>query len=377
MASAMKLRDTDPAERVLDYLTTLAREQDVHVVTLDAIIGACDIRPLKWPELLNKLADKVEAAPGRDAYRLRKKRDLMARLTDEERVVGHLLKGPASPAEIRQARMAILMARLTDEETGPQPPPVEATPMVEERAPPSTPEVEAIPEEQPQGSAALRKAVADHVGMSELASDGDLLEGLETMRAIVAAEHIAVQETRAALADLLEGLETMRAIVAAEHMAVQETRAALAAARADIPSAINVLVRLLAKAPADDRQTSLLEHIDRAREAGAGFEAANVTIGGVVCDIEVGARFDWAKRQAFAEKLHRGVLAGELRARQVDTLLDVYAANDRARYLKDLEEAPREVLAAEYTLITGKAPSSTTEARLRLLIGNALAEGMI
>ena len=349
MASAMKLRDTDPAERVLDYLTTLAREQDVHVVTLDAIIGACDIRPLKWPELLNKLADKVEAAPGRDAYRLRKKRDLMARLTDEERVVGHLLKGPASPAEIRQALKAILMARLTDEETGPQPPPVEATPMVEERAPPSTPEVEAIPEEQPQGSAALRKAVADHVGMSELASDGDLLEGLETMRAIVAAE----------------------------HMAVQETRAALAAARADIPSAINVLVRLLAKAPADDRQTSLLEHIDRAREAGAGFEAANVTIGGVVCDIEVGARFDWAKRQAFAEKLHRGVLAGELRARQVDTLLDVYAANDRARYLKDLEEAPREVLAAEYTLITGKAPSSTTEARLRLLIGNALAEGMI
>jgi len=335
MASAMKLRDTDPAERVLDYLTTLAREQDVHVVTLDAIIGACDIRPLKWPELLNKLADKVEAAPGRDAYRLRKKRDLMARLTDEERVVGHLLKGPASPAEIRQARMAILMARLTDEETGPQPPPVEATPMVEERAPPSTPEVEAIPEEQPQGSAALRKAVADHVGMSELASDGDLLEGLETMRAIVAAE----------------------------HMAVQETRAALAAARAERDE--------------EARMTSLLEHIDRAREAGAGFEAANVTIGGVVCDIEVGARFDWAKRQAFAEKLHRGVLAGELRARQVDTLLDVYAANDRARYLKDLEEAPREVLAAEYTLITGKAPSSTTEARLRLLIGNALAEGMI
>lgn len=135
--------------------------------------------------------------------------------------------------------------------------------------------------------------------------------------------------------------------------------------------------RTSAKAPADDRQTSLLEHIDRAREAGAGFEAANVTIGGVVCDIEVGARFDWAKRQAFAEKLQRGVLAGELRARQVDTLLDVYAANDRARYLKDLEEAPREVLAAEYTLITGKAPSSTTEARLRLLIGNALAEGMI
>jgi len=367
MASAMKLRDTDPAERVLDYLTTLAREQDVHVVTLDAIIGACDIRPLKWPELLNKLADKVEAAPGRDAYRLRKKRDLMARLTDEERVVGHLLKGPASPAEIRQALKAILMARLTDEErvvghllkgpaspaeirqalkailmarltdeeTGPQPPPVEATPMVEERAPPSTPEVEAIPEEQPQGSAALRKAVADHVGMSELASDGDLLEGLETMRAIVAAE----------------------------HMAVQETRAALAAARAERDE--------------EARMTSLLEHIDRAREAGAGFEAANVTIGGVVCDIEVGARFDWAKRQAFAEKLHRGVLAGELRARQVDTLLDVYAANDRARYLKDLEEAPREVLAAEYTLITGKAPSSTTEARLRLLIGNALAEGMI
>lgn len=123
------------------------------------------------------------------------------------------------------------------------------------------------------------------------------------------------------------------------------------------------------KAAVDARQTNLLDAIEQAREAGA-----DVAIDGVVCAaVEVGGAFDWARRLVFAEKLHRAVIGGESREQQVDLLLDVYAARDKDRYLKDLEDAPRFALVAEYQLITGKTPSATTEARLRLLIGNALA----
>lgn len=79
----------------------------------------------------------------------------------------------------------------------------------------------------------------------------------------------------------------------------------------------------------------------------------------------------WARRQAFAEQLHHGALAGADRGTQVDLLIEVYGNADA--YLDSINDAPLAVLKAEYTLITGKAASgAATVARLRMLIGNAL-----
>lgn len=200
-----------PAERVIDYMTALARDQEVHVVTLDAIIGACEIRPLKWPDLFEKhLTDMVEAVPGRDAYRLRKKRsDLMARLTDEERVVGHLLEvGVASPADIRRAlslaesdtkdilhRLAVdgraqyegrgRGVRWSLVETRPVPPPVEASPVVEERAVPAPTAVE---EPWPTDAEMVAtehefRAIAKAMGLGPSSTAGEIADAVRAVGA--------------------------------------------------------------------------------------------------------------------------------------------------------------------------------------------------
>lgn len=182
----------------------------------------------------------------------------MARLTDEERVVDHLLKvGAASPADIRRALSLAesdtkeILQRLARDgraqhegrgrttrwslvETRPGPPPVEVVPVVEERASESDTSpgggghpgpVAATADALPSGGVeavapggedakqleVLRKAVAAHVGMSERADDGRLVRGLETMRANVRADRVALQETQDALAAARREAESAKA----------------------------------------------------------------------------------------------------------------------------------------------------------------------
>ncbi len=125
--------------------------------------------------------------------------------------------------------------------------------------------------------------------------------------------------------------------------------------------------------PADDRQTNLLDIIERANAGDTEGLRGAIALLTPQERAELREAANEAKRIKWAEEMHHRSVGGANRAAYIEALLETHGG--RSFYLAGIAEQPWTVLGAEYTLITGKTPSPTaTEARLRLLIGNALAE---
>lgn len=129
------------------------------------------------------------------------------------------------------------------------------------------------------------------------------------------------------------------------------------------------------KAAVDARQTNLLDAIDRAAAGDTEGLRGALALLTPQERAELREAVTEAKRINWAGEMHRRAVGGADRWVYVQALVETHGGvTGLGGYLDNIGSQSWAVLGAEYQLITGKTPSATTtEARLRLLIGNALA----